>query len=266
MKKATIYALIDAKGRRRYIGKSICPSGRLKAHQRDSKSWAISFVVLEECSGNEWRARERHWINVGLEQGWPLENKVRGGSGPPLNFHPPSREPWNKGLRGAQVAWNKGKRGCQVAWNKGEKLTAKQRENMGQVWKGRKFSADHRKAISDGLRRSGRVYERGWKHSAESIQKMSKSHTGKKRSPEHCANLSVALRGHTVTSETREKIAAKLRGRKQPTEQREKAAAWHRGRQRSADTKKKMREAWKRRKGKWPDTNGSRSMSLLGGA
>lgn len=29
------------------------------------------------------------------------------------------RRPWNKGLRGVQVAWNKGSRGVMVAWNKG---------------------------------------------------------------------------------------------------------------------------------------------------
>ena len=43
--------------------------------------------------------------------------------------------PWNKGLKGVQVAWNKGKKDVQVAWNKGIPHLAI-RGNKHHSWKG----------------------------------------------------------------------------------------------------------------------------------
>jgi len=75
-----IYALLDGLGCRRYIGKSINPSKRLKEHQRRGRPWAVTHEILEECDPpSTWFEREAFWITHGRSTGWPLENISDGG-------------------------------------------------------------------------------------------------------------------------------------------------------------------------------------------
>jgi hypothetical protein len=81
-KSAVIYVLLDAEGRRRYIGKSVVPAVRFKVHQ-SRRLWATSWEALETCDVAIWPERERFWIAHGRMQGWPLENVLDGGNGAP---------------------------------------------------------------------------------------------------------------------------------------------------------------------------------------
>ena len=83
----SIYVLVDVEGLRRYVGKYINPSARLKDHQRRGKSLAVSYEVLETCDESRWTEREKYWIAHGRLNGWPLENITDGGEeGVPNGF------------------------------------------------------------------------------------------------------------------------------------------------------------------------------------
>lgn len=91
-----IYALIDPETDEiRYIGKTIRPQERFRAHLRDTgnshkANWIKQLrerqlkpimYVLEETTIEVWEAREQHWIAYGHSQGWRLTNLVAGGRG-----------------------------------------------------------------------------------------------------------------------------------------------------------------------------------------
>lgn len=88
-----IYALIDAAGNARYVGKANDPEARLKSHIRDSRrrntpvacwirSTTPSMIVLDIVPANEWRAEERRWIASFRRWGVPLLNLAEGGDEP----------------------------------------------------------------------------------------------------------------------------------------------------------------------------------------
>lgn len=79
MRSTSIYALVDADGRYRYVGKSIDVKRRFAEHQRRFQ-WAVAHEILEICD-TERASREKHWITYGRENGWPLENIAEGGGG-----------------------------------------------------------------------------------------------------------------------------------------------------------------------------------------
>lgn len=63
---------------------------------------------------------------------------------------------------------------------------------------------------------------RGGRHSEETRQKISKSHTGKKLSKEHKNKISKSGKGHAVSKETREKLKKANKGHVTTEEQKEK--------------------------------------------
>ncbi len=94
----SIYALIDPRdGRIRYVGKSVNPKKRLRAHLRDCplarthrECWLKGLVdaglrpqliILEECEEALWIEREQFWIAHQLAQGCDLTNRTIGGDG-----------------------------------------------------------------------------------------------------------------------------------------------------------------------------------------
>jgi hypothetical protein len=97
MKINYIYALLDPlSGRIRYIGKSIMPKERLQNHINEVSNchrshWLQSLKkqglkpemrILEEVSeGACWQDREKYWIAMGKNLGWPLTNNTNGGDG-----------------------------------------------------------------------------------------------------------------------------------------------------------------------------------------
>ena len=89
-------------------------------------------------------------------------------------------KPWNKGLKGAQVAWNKGKTTPQ-----------KTKLKISESLKGRKLSKEH-------------------------IMHRTQAQTGLKRSEKFKHEQSLRFLGHEVTEETRKKISEKNKGKSHP--------------------------------------------------
>ncbi|MCY1172719.1 group I intron endonuclease [compost metagenome] len=96
----------------------------------------------------------------------------------------------------------------------------------------------------------------GYKHSAESIEKMASTHRGKPLTDEHKKKVSASLVGNTRalgmkhSDETRRKISERGTGRKRApfsAEHREKIAASRRGTKASDAARQKMSEGQKRR-------------------
>jgi len=97
MKSVYIYGLLDPmSGRVRYIGKSTRPKERLQNHMNEVSSchrshWLQSLKrqgvkpelrILEEVAPDaKWQEREKYWIAMGKNLGWPLTNNTSGGDG-----------------------------------------------------------------------------------------------------------------------------------------------------------------------------------------
>lgn len=92
-----IYGLVDPETDEiRYIGKSIRPMERLTNHMNETSkchrcNWLQSLkgkglrprICFFEFipNGIDWQNREKYWIRVGKDNGWPLTNNTDGGDG-----------------------------------------------------------------------------------------------------------------------------------------------------------------------------------------
>ncbi len=77
------------------------------------------------------------------------------------------RTPWNKGLKGAQIAWNKGKQ-----------FSEESKQKMSLAHKGKKLSEEHKKNLSIAF--SGEKHPLfGKKHKPETIEKIKNARLGK---------------------------------------------------------------------------------------
>ena len=96
---ADIYGLLcPFDGKLRYIGKARNAEARLKSHLRDvrhrntplyqwirevlSKGGVPKIMILETCSIDVWKIRERTWIAAAIEDGGFLLNVAPGGDQP----------------------------------------------------------------------------------------------------------------------------------------------------------------------------------------
>lgn len=96
MKTTFIYTLSDIRGDIRYVGKSNTPRKRLYSHikecKTDNKSHKINWVkslinkgelpiieILEEVSMDDWQSCERYWIDQLKQWGFNLTNIATGG-------------------------------------------------------------------------------------------------------------------------------------------------------------------------------------------
>lgn len=81
-------------------------------------------------------------------------------------------------------------------------------ENM----KGTKRTAEQKKyMVSQRIKKSG--YKKGWSHSQESKDKISKIHKGKKLSTDHIEKFCKANKGRIMNEQTKIKISNKLKGK-----------------------------------------------------
>ena len=89
-----IYFMFDKETLHGYVGKSILPERRLKAHwnKRNKKlnykdNWLCTLSsppdhrILEECTGKNWEKREMYFITKMKKEGWNLTNLTVGGGG-----------------------------------------------------------------------------------------------------------------------------------------------------------------------------------------
>jgi hypothetical protein len=141
--------------------------------------------------------------------------------------------PWNKGKRSSAATRKKislAKRNPPAETRRKMSLAKKRRKDLAEQMakmrsaKAKSPSAETRKKIS--LSKKGKTpWNKGKKHSAEHVRKISRANTGQKRSatirrkqslahnralkenPEYRRNLSLAQQGKTVPAETRKKIS-----------------------------------------------------------
>ncbi len=149
-----IYHLIY-KGKIVYVGRSRSPKDRQQAFFRVHQVKAI-MRTFEVSSLKAARVKEvqdirrycprfnKRVTSAGSDEGY-WKGKIEHFKGKKL-----SREhvkklsashqgkiPWNKGLKGRQVAWNKGLKGKQIAWNKGKPCPLAVRLKISKTLKGR---------------------------------------------------------------------------------------------------------------------------------
>lgn len=239
MDTAYIYGLFDQRDPAiiRYVGWARNVKQRLQQHLRDKKTYLskvqwiqaviasggqVGLIVLEECSLDNWKDRERFWIAKMWAEGHPLTNATSGGQGTVGYVFP-------EAVRRKLSAIFKGKPRPECSHPHtdetrrklselatGRKRSAEAIRKMALVAIGRKHTDEAKRKISESNKgkHSGRVA------SAETRQKMSdahlgnKSNTGRKLTEAHCANLSKARignqnsLGHKQTDEHRANIGA----------------------------------------------------------
>ena len=80
-----IYILLNSLGRYFYVGKSKCPTERLRKHKKDyGKDIKMDIVdSVNSFKKEDWEPLETKWIDVVRSWGYPITNKrKKGGSGP----------------------------------------------------------------------------------------------------------------------------------------------------------------------------------------
>jgi hypothetical protein len=129
------------------------------------------------------------------------------------------------------------------------------------IMKGRKLSPETISKIQETRRKKGT-----YKHSLETIAKISAAHKGKKLSLETIKKMSVALKGKKRcprSPETKAKLSAANKGKKLPPETKAKITATLKNRWQNPEFKIKMSEANKGRKHS-PETKAKISAALKG--
>lgn len=150
----------------------------------------------------------------------------------------------------------------------GIKMTEETVEKMRKALTGRKLSKEHKKKVSEGLIKC--FEERGYSHTEEQKNKISKSKKGIKKTSEHIEKHRQALLGGNHTEEHKKKISESLKGREFTEAHKEalsegiRKAIEERGYTVSEETRKKMSEV---KKGKrLPEKAYERSMEILTGS
>ncbi len=171
-----IYFMFDINSMKGYVGKSLHPQERIRAH------WNCRFKVnyylhrwlrklfspppskiLKECTGTAWKNWERYWITELRKEGWTLVNITDGGEGV-------------EGLQHSEKSKREISRLSRKYWN--SPRSDESRKILSKVNKGN----DH--AL-------------GYKHTAEARRKMSKAKKGVGLSEDHKKNIALAVSGHS---------------------------------------------------------------------
>lgn len=218
--RACVYFITHVESGRRYVGKAVNPEDRWKQHVR-GKRQRDSYIqrAIQKHGADAFRFEVVDWFDsereaYAAERWWVafLRSNVDG-----FGF--------NLSVGGEG--------------NSGYEMPAHARDKISESSK----------------RRWARPGER--ERNAEQTRRV---HTGLKRSPETLKRLSEAHKGHVVTDEHKAKLSASGKGKKKPgtsaalkgrpksPEHRAKIGAAHVGMKRSEETRRKMREAWARRR------------------
>lgn len=180
----SIYALIDPNTNKiRYIGKTIArlskrfgnhiDNAKSKKHNIHLSNWILKLLadnqkpiikLIEECSNDIWKEREKYWISYYPE----LINLTEGGDG-------------CLGLKHNSAAIEKLR-----LVNKGKKHDENFKINMSKRLKGVSLSEDHKQKIGKA--------NKGKKHSKEFSQMISKRNKGKIKSEDEKEKTSKSIR------------------------------------------------------------------------
>jgi hypothetical protein len=228
-----IYALIDPRDSAvRYVGKADSPVSRLVSHTCDKSStrkarWLRSLsrqglaarLLLLECAPvDSWQSCEREWIAWYRASGADLTNLTDGGEGL-VGASPETRAKisanqkaaMNDPIHRAKVFTSARSVRISAALS-GRPKSPAHVAKLPQNQPGRTLTAEHRAAISAGLRVAG------WRHTPETKAKLrafnvgnrrgfgNKSRTGQHRSAEERAKVSAALSGKPFTESHRKAI------------------------------------------------------------
>jgi hypothetical protein len=123
--------------------------------------------------------------------------------------------------------------------------TEDMRKRMSEARKGKRLAATTVQKLKDmwldpAFRERALRGLRGYKQTAEQIEKRAAKVRGRTLSPEVRAKMSAASKGKPKSAQHIANSAAGLRGYKKTPEQIEKSARWHRGKKVSAETRAKM--------------------------
>lgn len=221
-----IYALIDPRdGQPRYVGKTIDPTKRLNGHINPkrkcnchSANWIRQLVkagfmpemkIIEEVKpGDDWKERERFWIQKYQEMGYSLTNITPGGDGGGYVGRTQSLETREK-LRRAKT----GKRfppefGAKVSAARKGKFSPLQAKALEIMHENNK----EKKRTPETCQKMG-AWQKGRKRLPETVAKMRAANLGKKATPEARQKMSQSRRGKVVSEETRKKRSLAMMGR-----------------------------------------------------
>ena len=136
----------------------------------------------------------------------------------------------------------------------GHEVSEKSRQKISKTLEGYKHSKETKRKISEALK-DNVPWITGKKHSEETKQKISGALKGHRLSRETKQKISKANKGNTPwmtgrnhSKETKRKMSKTHKGKKLSKEHRRKLSEAHRGHRPSEETKRKMRDAWRRRK------------------
>ena len=263
MKTVSIYALIDPLTKEvRYIGKSVNPNTRFRAHLRNRSDTHCArwlgvlrdlglepeMTILEAETEGDGSEAEIRWIAYGRELGWPLTNLTDGGDGSLGVVQ--SEETRQKRAEAMKAAHARGLFPPPV--NKGGTISEEQKAQISAKLMGHPVAEKSVEAL--------KKHRKDWTgvpnpHSSETRQKMSDAHKGKKRGPmseETKAKISAKRKGQSLPSpsaETRAKLSAANSGKALSEEHKEKIGAANRGRVFSEEHKQHLAEAHRKPKG-----------------
>lgn len=243
-----IYVLLDADGRRRYVGKSVNAQRRFVTHQRGKFSWAVAYDVLETCDEVGWEARERYWIAYGRENGWPLENVAAGGNGVPswyqhtdamraklseINHRPDVHKKIVEAARRQMADPDQRERRAEA-----------QRQRYSDPEEREKTAAIQRRRWSDPkVRERQAEVTRRQMADPKARERQAEAMRGRVMTEEHRANLAKAQRRRWLDPKERIKMSEAQQRRWLDPKVRERQVETHRGKKHSNETRAKMREA-----------------------
>lgn len=197
-KPTSIYILYDENCQPRYIGKSECVKGRMRAHRINFK-WFSFYIVIETVPLDvPWEEREIFWIAY-YKQWYKLENKHEGGNCPPPHSPEAAKRIGrinSSKMKGRKVS-PQALENMKAAANRPEVREANRRKSLGRkedpevtarraAKLRRKLGpySEERKAAMRATRERNGTSLKGRKLSAEHIAKCAASNRGKKRSEE----------------------------------------------------------------------------------
>lgn len=263
-----IYALLNDRSGRLYIGKSSCGLDRPRRHAYNAKRnlpypvyhWINKYngeydiVVLEECRHqNDLDEAEQFYIAYFRSLGFKLLNMTDGGGGTAGYQHSAELRQYYSATR------------------KGRRVSMEARLKISKALKGRLTSAEHRAKLSKANK--GKVpaphvlaasirHNTGRKLSEETSAKMRASQAKRPpHTPEQCAKISAAKMGHKVTAETRLKLS--VANTNPPAERRAKMSAAKFGKKLPEDHRKNLQRANRARSETLRQTIGLRPEKLV---
>lgn len=254
-----IYGLFDPRNDElKYIGKTVNLRIRLNGHVSNAKTgepdpkyvWIRELLEkdlkpyilsLEECTEDNWEAKEKKWITDSFNSGVNLTNIAYGGGKDYWSGKKQSNEHIRRRVEARfrnNTYWHsdetkqkvsESKKGTNVGKDNyfyGKHHSEESKHKMSESSKGQ-VAWNKGVAWDDEIKEKIRQTKLGTKHSEETKRKISEGNKGKKLSPEHVEALRQANLGKVHSDETKEKLRQAALGNEH-----------------SEETKQKIKDLW----------------------